>query len=176
LITKKVTYLLANPGNVGLFSTRLDFDIELVAEAARLEIHNFSRRDGVMDHMASVDIILIGVGSSRIHPAMLGPEKISIASPREDETISGGKVLVSGIGWTEANVPLQIEVHNQAGEPIGSGQVFIQSPGLGQMGTFEVEIPYETDISQAGRIVVYEPSPDIPGMIHYSSVYLYLEP
>jgi hypothetical protein len=175
-ITKAITYLISLPGNAGPFSVELNFETSLVAESARLEVSVFSKDDARMDHLASVNLILLSIGSPRSHWTIHGPEQIQILSPKTYERLEGGVISLSGLGWTKTEGPLQVEVLDWEGNVLTATTATIASPGPDQVGTFEVEIPYQIDQAQRGRIVVYELSRDIPGIIHYASVIVNLRP
>ena len=74
------------------------------------------------------------------------------------------------------DVPLTVSVVDWYGDEVGTVQVRLDASEIGQLGTFDVEVSYEISIPQWGRIAVSEPSTDIPGLIHYSSVQVWLEP
>jgi hypothetical protein len=175
-VSQSFAYPIALPGRSGPFSADIAFEIAAVAEAARLEVHNFSPVDGRLDHLASVDVTLLSVGTPRRQYALHGPEKLNLLSPRPDEVIHGGTIFVQGAGWTEADVPLTVEIHGEDDVVLDSAEVFIKSEGAGRLGTFEVQLTYQIESPQRGRIIIYEPSDTIPGMVHYLSVIINLRP
>ena len=111
-----------------------------------------------------------------VHPAFDGPEKLAIFSPREESIVEGGQVVVQGAGWVDADLPLTVEILNRNGEVLGSAQVYMDAPAVGQLGTFMVEVSYQTAFPQWARVAVSEHSADIPGLIHFSSVEVWLKP
>jgi hypothetical protein len=154
----------------------MQFETSLVAESARLEVSIFSKDDTKLDHASSVDLILLSIGAPRSHWTIHGPEQIHIMSPKKYARIEGGVVSVSGVGWTTTETPLQVEVLDREGNVVGSASTFINSGGPGQAGTFEVQVQYQINEAQRGRIAIYEPSTGIPGIIHYASVFVNLRP
>lgn len=175
-LARATTYILALPENSGRFVADLAFSLEGVAEAARLEIVTDSLRTGRMAHVASVDLILLSIGAALIHPGAEGPEKIALFAPRDGARVSGGRVTVRGAGWVNSDVPLQIQVLDRGGNVVGSAEVPLDAPALGQLGTFEAEVAYTIPSAQFGRIAVWEPGTLIPGIVHYNSIEVYLEP
>ncbi len=107
---------------------------------------------------------------------MDGPEKLAILSPREESIVEGGQVNVQGAGWVNSDLPLTVEIIDGRGEILGSAQVHLEAPAIGQLGTFQVEVLYEITYSQWARVVVSEHSADIPGLIHLTSVEIWLKP
>ena len=169
-------HVLPEVENSGRFYLEVPFDISLVAEAARLEASMYCYRTGQLSHLNTVNLTLLSVGSSLIHPAINGPEKLAIFYPRQEAVIEGGQVTVYGAGWVDSDLPLTIEVFDDNGEVLGSSQVYLDAPVIGQLGTFQVDVPYQITFPQWGRIGGSEHSADIPGLIHYSSVVVWLKP
>jgi hypothetical protein len=177
ILSKGKSYLLVLPGNAGRFYSKVPFDIQYVAEAARLEITTYSSRDRQMEHLATVDLILLSTGDPLVHPAIHGPEQLAIFRPRKESIVSGGSVLVQGAGWVNSDTPLTVSVLDRNGEVLGSATAELDAPAIGQLGTFEVEVLYQVSFPQWARIGVSEPSTDgIPGLIHFSSVEVWLKP
>ena len=169
-------HVLPEVENSGRFYLEVPFDISLVAEAARLEVSMHCYRNGQLSHLNTVNLTLLSVGSSLIHPAINGPEKLAIFYPRQEAVIEGGQVTVFGAGWVDSDLPLTIEVLDTNGKLLGSSQVYLDAPVIGQLGTFQVDVSYQITFPQWGRIGVSEHSADIPGLIHYSSVVVWLKP
>jgi hypothetical protein len=176
LVAQKA-YLLVLPGNAGRFYQTISFETDLVAEAGRLEVSMQSVRDRQSIHLTSVDVTILSIGNPLIHPAIRGPEKLAIFYPRHEMIVEEGFVLVRGAGWVDSNTPLNVSVRNNKGEILGSTQVTIDAPAVGQLGTFEVMVPYEISFPQWAHVVVSEPSTGpIPGPIHMSSVEVWIRP
>jgi hypothetical protein len=177
LIYSTVAFLYANLGNAGLYSVLINFEIPGVAEAARLEILNRNRRDGRIDHRATMDIILLSEGEAlTYYPDIHGPEKLAIFSPREDVVVEGGEAFISGGGWVDSNQALLIEVLDRQGEVIGSAQTELISPSIGRTGIFEALVFYEVEREQSGRMTVSEIDPLTGNILHMSSVIITLNP
>jgi hypothetical protein len=176
VLARRTTYLTAIPGYPGRFVTELQFDIPGVAEAARLEASIHDPDTARLDHVTSVDLVLLATGAPLIHPALHGPERLAIFTPREAAAVEGGLVQVEGAGWVSSEFPLVVEVLDRRGEVAGSSQIHLDAPAVGQLGTFQVEVTYQIPFSQYGRIAVYERGPEDDGLIHYASVPVYLRP
>jgi hypothetical protein len=169
-------YLYALPGNLGPYNTEFEFDTSSLAEAARLEVRNYDPHDGKLNHLNSVDLILLSLGSPRTHYSIQGPEKLKINTPIENEIIEGNSVSITGVGWPDTDQPLHVEITNSAGEVIGAGLFKFDPHEIGLAAPFEVEVTYETSGSQIARIAVYEESDTIPGMLHFTSIVVRLRP
>ena len=130
----------------------------------------------MLRHLMTVEVTILTTGNDRIYPAIRGAEKLTIFQPREENVIAGGSVLIQGAGWVDQDVPLRIEIINRIGDVLGSGQVELDAPAVGQLGTFSAEITYQTSHQQWDRIGVYELHDEVPGLVHYTSVGIWLGP
>jgi hypothetical protein len=176
LIAKGLAYLYVLPGNAGYFYANVPFVSELVAEQAWIEIRSFGERYGELRHLSSQEIILLTVGKERIYPDIRGAEQITIFRPRSNAIVEGGTVLVSGAGWVNDDHPLQIEIWDRFGNPVGSSEATVMSPEPGQLGAYQAEVTYETTTPQWARIVVYEIGPPQLPIRHLTSVEIWLNP
>lgn len=176
LISERLTYLLVYPGRAGNFVTEIEFDTPFVAEAARLEVSTQDLRYGRLSQLASVDLVLLSTGHPRVHPQLDGPEKLAILSPQDGTLIAGGVVQVRGAGWAVSDLPLTVELLDRNGSSLARQQVWLEAPGIGQAGTFSVDLTYQIPFSQFARVAISEQSAGIPGTLHYSSVEVWLQP
>jgi hypothetical protein len=176
LISEGYTFLYSYPGRPGQFFATVPFNTPLVAETGWLEVRSFGDRYGLLRHLTKIQINLLSVGNEKIYPAIHGAEKLTIFSPREDARISGGTIQLSGAGWVDAEVPLGVELLDAKGQVLATSSAVIDAPGIGQLGTFSVAVPFEVGFGQWGRLGVYERHGDVPGVIHYTSVQVWLEP
>jgi hypothetical protein len=176
LLSEGTTYLLANPGRAGRFYGELAFSIPYVAEAGRVEVSVDDLRAGRMSHLATVDLILLSAGDPLIHPGFDGPEKLAIIEPKEGAVASGGTLAVRGAGWVDSDLPVTISLVDRAGNILGSAEVPVDAPEVGELGTFEATIAYSVGFSQYARVFVTEHSPEISDLVHVSSHEIYLKP
>jgi len=176
VVAQRITYLQAIPEVPGRFVADLGFDIPLVAEAARLEVSTYDLLDNRLDHLTTVNLVLLSAGAPLIYPALQGAEELAIFVPRENGVLQGGVGVVRGAGWLASGGPLTIEVLNRQGSVVGSATATLSTEAIGKLGTFEAQVPYKIELQQYGRVVVYETDSAIPGMVHYSSVRVFLKP
>lgn len=176
LISQGYTFLYSYPGRPGQFFGQVPFQTSLVAETGWLEVRSFGDRYGLLRHLTKIQINLLSTGSEKIYPAIRGAEKLTIFSPREDAHIAGGSVQISGAGWVDADAPLGVELLDAQGQVLETTTVEIDSPEIGHLGTFNVSLAYDVAFPQWARIGVFEQLGDIPGVIHYTSVQVWLEP
>lgn len=176
LLSQGYTFLYSYPGRPGQFFGQVPFETPLVAETGWLEVRSFGDRYGLQRHLTKFQINLLSTGSEKIYPAIRGAEQLTIFGPREDARISGGTLQVSGAGWVDADAPLGVELLDAQGKVIKTTTVAIDSPGVGHLGTFNVALSYDLTFPQWVRIGVFERLGDVPGVIHYTSVQVWLEP
>lgn len=174
ILADRTTFLQAMPDLAGRIYTDLPFSFAWVAQTARLEVRTYSTRDGQMDHLATRTLVLLTTGSALIYPAIGGAEKIAIFSPRANGYVRGSPVTVRGGGWLDTPGPLVVEVLDHNGTVVGSATAPLSTSSAGEVGSFEVQVPYTLDSPQYGRIAVYELAVSPPGILHYSSVDVYL--
>ncbi|MGD8554820.1 MAG: Gmad2 immunoglobulin-like domain-containing protein [Anaerolineales bacterium] len=168
--------LFGLPDRPSRFGIYIDFSISQLAEAGRLEISNYSPNDRMVDHMASVDLTLLSRGQPLVHFLPEQPEKLVILGPQEHDTIRGGTVRVQGAARVGSELPLVVQVLDRRGEIVGSAEVALQAPAVGQLGTFEIEVAYTIPYRQSGRIAVMEMGTSPPGVVHYTSLQVNLSP
>jgi hypothetical protein len=176
LISQGYTFLYSYPGRPGQFFGTVPFNTPLVAETGWLEVRSFGDRYGLLRHLTKIQINLLSTGNEKIYPAIHGAEKLTIFSPREDARVSGGSIQLSGAGWVDAEVPLGVELLDAKGQVLATTSVAVDAPGIGQLGIFSIALPYEVSFGQWGRVGVFERHGDVPGVIHYTSVQVWLEP
>jgi hypothetical protein len=176
LLSQATTYLFSFPGNSGRLIASLPFTIDWVAETGRLEVSIDSLRDGQRSHLSSVAVVLLSAGSEHVFPAPHGAEKLTVFTPRPNQLISGGKVTIEGAGWAESDLPLVAEVLDQQGISLGRSEFLLTSDEPGELGTFRVEVAYQVDSYQQGKLVVSELGKGIPGLVHLNAVDVMLEP
>jgi hypothetical protein len=162
-------------GERGPFAGQLTFDVE-EGGPALLQVYDSSARDGGMIHLSSVPLTLAPSAPAEVKEAQAEPERIVIESPGAGETLTGGMVQVSGVGWASFEGTLVVEVVDAAGETVGQQPLIVEAPAMGAAGPFSTEVTYQVDQPGPGRVIVYDPSPAFGGLIHLSSVEVQLQP
>lgn len=175
VLADRTTFLQAMPDLAGRIYSELEFSFGWVAQAARLEVRTFSPRDGQMDHLTTRSLVLLTRGTELLYPSLAGAEKIAIFSPRAGGLARNGVITVRGGGWLDTPGPLVIEVLDRNGELVGSATTPLSTDRTGEVGSFEAQVSYSVPISQYGHVAVYERALDPPGILHYSSVEVYLQ-
>ena len=176
LISQGFTFLYSYPGRPGQFFGTVPFNTPLVAETGWLEVRSFGERYGLLQHLTKFQINLLSTGSEKIYPAIHGAEKLSIFSPRAEARVSGGSLQISGAGWLDSDGPLGVELIDAQGRVIAAETVALDAPGMGQLGIFNLALNYEIPFSQWIRVGVFERIGEVPGVIHYTSVQIWLGP
>jgi hypothetical protein len=176
VISERTAYLIASPGNPGRFVTEMDFEIDFVAEAARLEISTVNSATRRVDHLSGVNLILLSVGQAQVYPGSEIPERLTLLAPRGSAVIEGGRVEVSGYALTESDLPLLIQVLDRSGNVIGESQMAVHVPHTGALGTFAGPVSYQVDFAQTGYLVITETGSEIPGLAHVATYQVYLRP
>ena len=175
-LARTTTYLLAIEGAAGLFVVTVPFSIPGVAEAGLIEVSFNTPTSNRLEHVSTRPVVFLSVGPPRVYTNLATAEKITIFTPREDRRVSGGLVTVGGAAQLDEDLPLRVEILDRTGQVIGSTEVPVLAPVLGELGTFEALVAYSVPYSQYGRIAVTELGSDPPSLRHYTSVRVYLEP
>lgn len=169
------TYLLVPSGRAGRFVADLSFQIPTVAEAAIVEASYQNPFTGRLDHLATRRLILLTTGRPLLRSGMVGAEKLSIFTPREDQVIEGGSVHIRGAAWLDEDVPLLVELIDRQGNLLSYTETMPAAPKPGELGTFEVTLPYTVPYPQYGWVAVSERGLDPPTLLHYTSLRVYLK-
>ncbi len=155
----------------------LEFNISAAAETARLEVSVFDRFSRPT-YLASVDLILLSVGSNEITPAIIVQEPYLVRYPFPDQTIQGGMLWVSGLARPVNDSPVILEVLDEQNKSIAISLINVPAPTGDLSHTpFEVFIPYKVSAATPVRLVIRQESTGrIPGTVALSSMTLTLEP
>jgi hypothetical protein len=147
-----------------------------VAEEGRLEVTTEDPRTGRLGHLSTVSLVLLSAGEPLIHPAIDGPEQLTIFTPRPDSGVAGGALHVEGAGWTMVEQPITVALLGQGGDTIAVEEVWLDPRGVGVTGMFGVDLSYTVPYSQYGLIVVFEAAPEGSNFLHYTTLEIYLRP
>ncbi len=156
--------------------TDLEFEIPGVAENGRLVI---STEDsyGRKTALASVDVLLLSMGSNDLNPAGSLDEQITIKEPAVNTLIQGGSVLVTGLAHMRGKDPLLIEIIATDGTHVGPSRLApVTPPDEKGYGTFAVGVPYSVSAPTWVLLSVSELDSAIPGPISLGTVEILLSP
>jgi hypothetical protein len=154
----------------------LPFEIDAVAETARLQVSNqdaYGRAIG----RASVDLILLSVGRNEINPPAIDQEPYLIRRPDEDDVVKGGILTLEALARPVNDSPLIIELIDENNETLASKSVTVDPPSGPLSHTpFRVEIPYKVSGTTPVRLVIRQEGSRIPGTVALVSQKIVLEP
>lgn len=155
---------------------KMPFEIEAVSEMARLQVRSVDQF-GRPIAISSVDLILLTVGRSEIFPPAITMESYLVRTPREDETVSGGMLVVDGLARPINDSPILLELITESGTVMSSKQFKVEAPSGDLSHTpFHLEIPYKVSGPTGVRMVIRQEGSRIPGSIALNSQTLILEP
>lgn len=158
------------------FITSLEFEMDTVAGAARLEVRASNPTGGQIDHLASVRLTLLSLGPGQVHPVIRGPERITILEPPTGSTLSPGAIDIRGTAWSDSWTPLSIQLSTSSGELIAEGTAVLYAPGLGQLGLYETHLTFQLDTPTDAHLLVCEVTAELLQPIHCASAPLLLSP
>lgn len=156
--------------------TGLEFEIPGVAENGRLVISTEDSHNRKVA-LASVDVLLLSLGSDDVNPAGDLNEPIIIREPVVNTLIQGGTVVASGKARLVGKDPLLVEMIATDGTPIGPTRLApVSEPGEDGYGTFSVEVPYSVSSPTWVLLTVSELDGRIPGALSLATVEVLLSP
>lgn len=154
----------------------LDFEISAAAEAGRIQIST-EDNDGRTVALASVDVLLLGLGQDDINPPGDLLEDIIIQEPSSHALIQGGTVTVSGLARLEGTDPLIVDLIAPDGSLAGPTRLLeVKRPEDGGYAPFTIDMPYSVKAQTWTLIRISERSSRIPGAIHISTKEVLLSP
>lgn len=160
-----------------LISPKIDFSISAVAETSRLVLYTedkFTRKIA----LSSVDLILLSVGDNEINPPLSLQEPYLIRSPKAEQVISGGKLMLVGLARPVNDTPLLVELIDEQNRLLGSEKLQVRFPSGDLSHTpFTLEVPYTVSESTPARLSIRQESNGrIPGTVALASLLVTLEP
>jgi hypothetical protein len=174
VLLETFTTIQAELGQRGPFEAEID--PPQVETTVFIQVFASSARDGGITHLNSIWVRVAPDGPQDIRRNEPHAETIYIATPRNNQTISGGSVHIEGFALASFEQHLNAEVIDEDGRVVGEHWIIVTAPDLGVPGPFRVDVPYRVTRAGPGRIVVYDPSPAHGSYVHLSSVEVMLEP
>ncbi len=155
----------------------IPFTIGAFSEAARLVLYTLDQHNRKI-YQVSVDLILLQMGDDSLNVPMVENEPYVIRKPWEGGTVRGGVMEVEGLARPLNDQPLIIEIIDEQGNTVGSGEVAVEQPSaLQPYMPFTLELPYS--VSKWTRVrfsARQESATRIPGTIWLTSFLMYVEP
>jgi hypothetical protein len=173
VLPQTFTSIQADPGERGVFEFEYPFDLE---GTALIQVYEVSTRDGGIIHLSSVEVTLAPDGPADIGIREPYSESLAIGNPAPSDEISGGELIVSGIGMRSYMPFLLVDLLDENGNEIYSTDIEFVMYEIGEHGTFWVKLAYSIDQPQVGRVVVRDPSWIMGKDFHLTSVDIMLEP
>lgn len=158
-------------------TAEIPFEINSAAELARIEVYVIDQF-GLKIQLISVDVILIQYGDSEITPDDIELEPFIISTPGEGTVVSGGVLVAEGIARTVTDGPLIIDLVDEKGGIVGSGETKVSPPSeRNSHMPFQVIVPYTVEHRTRVRLTVRQESTGrIPGTVWLSSLVIFLDP
>lgn len=184
----KPTTIEAELGQRGAFSVELAFNVTK-EQAGRIAVIDISPAHGGILHLASVEVTLRPPGGkAEVLTAKPAPDLIRVTRPLANAEVSGGKLLVEGVGGPlfENQFSLALcgaggsgkpdPVCGTAGNVIVRASAAVRAADAGQQGPFSIQLAYKVKERTAAWLVVYDSSARDGGLIFVSALPLQLLP
>lgn len=158
-------------------TAEIPFEINSAAELARIEVYVVDQFD-LKIQLISVDVLLIQYGDSEETPNEIELEPFIISTPGEGIVVTGGVLVVEGIARTITDGPLIVDLIDDRGGIVGSGETRVSPPSeRSSHMPFQVIVPYTVDYRTRVRLTVRQESTNrIPGTVWLSSTVIFLDP
>jgi hypothetical protein len=155
--------------------TEIDFEIDGVAEAARLVV-SVDDEYGRVRAVASVSLVLLSSGITQMNPYRDIFENIIIEQPSANFMVQGEKLIITGLARTQSDRFLSVELINREGEVVAFGIATMITPEGAEYGFFAAEIAYLVEEPIWVLVVVSETGDTILGTVHLSSIEMVISP
>lgn len=175
LMLRELQNFFSDPMPFIYISKEFNIAISRPSEFAQLRVSTYDA-DSRLVALASVDLLLLSVGSEEINPPGDLHEQIVLIEPRENELIQGGIAFVSGMVRSFNEHYLTFSLTTADGNVIGVQQLHVTSSPEGDYVPFSIEVPYYISATTQVRLSVYENTSRIAGITHLSSILVLVSP
>ena len=175
LIYRQIVRFTADAGVPVHLNLDIKYEIQAVAEAARLQISIDDDQRRVMS-LTSVNLVLLSIGDSEINPGVDSVRPFIIESPSEYDAIMKGVVVVTGLARPVVDSPLILELYDGDGVVLGRRQVSVPLKADGTHSPFTAEVQYSITQPVVARLVIRQQTSRIPGNVELYSLILLLRP
>ena len=153
-------------------SVRIPFETRAAAELGRITVSTLDK-EGRIQALNSVRILLLSTGVTQINPAGNPSEPVAVFKPLTEDTVSGGVVNVKGDIWPFNTQPVVLELVTAEGKSIALRIMAVDhiSPQL-----FESTIPYKVTEPTAVRLVIRQDDDRMPGVYYIYTQEILLSP
>ena len=161
------------PGGKGVDQQiKIPFEIPAAAEVARLTVSTLDKQ-GRIQSLNSVRILLLSSGASEINPPGNPSEPVGVVSPLAEASVSGGVVAVKGDVWPFNLNPVIFELVDPNGKSIAARIVSVDNinPQL-----FQTTLPYKVFVPTPARLVIRQDDDRINGLFYLYSQEILLNP
>ena len=169
--------ILKTYSNIGYYTRvveNIDFEIQGVAEIARLQISSFDEK-GQMQALNSVRLLLQSIGDNEINLADDLSERTLIHSPRTGDEITGGLLTIEAEFKPINSLPVIVEIISDSGTVIGSRMLKFESV-KGGYEKISTSIPYKVETTTEARLIIRQSDDRIDGLAYFFSEKLKLAP
>ncbi len=159
--------------NNGLLQTaKITFEISAAAEVGRITVSTFDKQ-GRVQSLNSVHVLLLSSGVSEINPAGNPSEPVGVVEPYGEEAVTGGILTVRGDVWPFNLQPVIMELIDPNGKSIGLRILTIETINPQK---FDTTIPYKISEPTVARLTIRQDDDRIPGLSYVYSQEVLLNP
>ncbi len=172
LLSRTIQYTLPQPLGAYMF-VKIPFEIRAAAELGMIQVST-KNEAGLIQSLSSVQVLLISSGDSQINPPGNNIyEHVTIESPLDNTTVSGGVVTVRGEFLPINKQPVILELVSNDGKSLGLR--VLNFNGLDPQ-SFTTTIPYKIEAETQARLFIHQADNVINGPIYVYSQLITLDP
>jgi hypothetical protein len=175
LIANEILFYQDLPRLWAPINLNLVFSINSVSELSRLQIRNEDQSKRTIS-LLSVQLILLSDGVNKIYPNTILEEHCIILSPKENEGISGGKLVIEGKFLPMNEQALIIDLIAESGAILGTTTIQIQSETGNPYIPFKTEVSYQVNKPTFARLTIHQPDERIQGDMFVFSQLILIRP
>jgi hypothetical protein len=153
----------------------ISFQLETAAEYARLQIHTEDQFHRIIA-LSPIHLILQSDGLNKIYTNSILFDRCVIHSPKTNEVIVGGLLIVDGEFLSFNDQPILIELINESGFVISTKSIQLQPESGDRFVSFKIDIPYQVDNNTPIRLTISQKDERIPGDLYVYSQLIVIEP
>jgi hypothetical protein len=153
----------------------ISFQLDKAAEFARLQIWTEDEFHRVIS-LSPIHLILQSYGINKVYPNTILFERCVINSPKINDVIAGGILIVNGEFLPFNNQPILLELITESDSVLSSKSIQLHPLSFDHFIPFKIELPYQVTSSTPIRLTISQNDERIPGIMYVYSQLLVIEP
>lgn len=153
----------------------LSFKLKNIVEYARLQIRTEDQFQRVIA-LSPVHLLLQSEGINRIYPNTILIDRCKVQSPKHNEIISGGLLIIEGEFLPFNDQPILFDLIAESGQIVSSKSIHLDSESWNRFSSFKIDLPYDVKTKTPVRLTISQNDDRIPGKLYVFSQLLFIGP